>query len=235
MRVFTSKKLLFLVGLASLISVWLFLPTAVFANLSDVVDPTNLIKKFSSLGDIIQHLLPFLFGLAAMLALLFLIWGGIKYMMAQGDPKQLDAAKNTITGAIIGLVVVLSVTLIFFIIKVLLNINVFGQVVVPAYAATEIDISKLLPFGQLFQDFGKFITRIIFFALFAAALIFFGLMVWGGIRYLNSGGNEESVEQARNTLMNAFIGLLIVVASFVIIEIVIGVFSAAGVEIPNIF
>jgi hypothetical protein len=233
MKSFLSKKIFALVGLVSLISVWLFLPTSVFANLSDVEDPTNLIHKFSSLGDIIGQLLPFLFGLAAMLALLFLIWGGIKFMMAQGDPKQLDSAKNTITSAVIGLIIVLSVTLIFFLIKVVFSIDIFGQIVPPAYAT--VDISKLFPPAAVFSDFGKFLTRIILFALFAAALIFFGLMVWGGIRYLNSGGNEESVEKARGTLMNAFIGLLIVVASFVIIEILIGVFSSAGVEIPNIF
>jgi hypothetical protein len=154
-------------------------------------------------------------------------------MMAQGDPKQLDSAKNTITGAIIGLVVILSVTLIFFIIKAILKINIFSQVITPAYAT--IDMSQIFLGGAAPSDFGTFLTRIILFALFAAALIFFGLMVWGGIRYLNSGGNEETVEKARNTLLNAVIGLLIVVASFVIIEIIIGVFSVAGVKIPNIF
>jgi len=230
------RKISALFGSIVLISVgWLLCAAPAYAKLSDIVDPANITKRFpGGIGDVITQLLPYLFGLAAMLALLFLIWGGIKYMMAQGDPKQLDSAKNTITSAVIGLIIILSVTLIFFIIKVVFSIDIFGQMVAPAYAAP-VDISKLFPPAAVFSDFGKFLTKIILFALFAAALIFFGLMVWGGIRYLNSGGNEETVEKARNTLMNAFIGLLIVVASFVIIEIIIGVFSTAGVEIPNIF
>lgn len=234
MRVFTSKKVFFLASLVSLISVWLSLPTFALANLTDklsnVEDPTGLIHKFSSLGDIIGQLIPFLFGLAAMLALLFLIWGGIKYMMAQGDPKQLDAAKNTITGAIIGLVVILSVSIIYTLIGLILGIKILGRISSPVYAKEGVSIVNLLPFT--FQDFGSFFTVIILFALFAAALIFFGLIVWGGIRYLNAGGDQDSIERAKNTLTGAGIGLLIVVVSFVIIEIITNIFKIKSVFSP---
>jgi hypothetical protein len=37
-------------------------------------------------------------------AIIFLVVGGIKYITAQGDPQQLQSAKNTILYAIIGLI-----------------------------------------------------------------------------------------------------------------------------------
>lgn len=57
----------------------------------------------SVVGGIIQVLLMFL-GAAA---LFYLLWGSLKFVMSGGDPKAVGAAKNTMTYALIGLVVVL--------------------------------------------------------------------------------------------------------------------------------
>jgi hypothetical protein len=90
-----------------------------------------------------------------------------------------------------------------------------------------VDIANKFPLAKEFPTIGAFFSNIVRFALIAAALVFFALLVWGGIRYLNAGGNQENVEKARATLTSAGIGLLIVVLSLVIIEIIT---SVAGVE-----
>jgi len=207
-------------------TIGLFWASPALAKLSDVTDPNKIEERFHNIGNIISALLPYLFTIAAMLALLFLILGGIKYMLAQGDPKQLDAAKNTITGAIIGLIIILAIGIIFFLISAVFKINVLGQLTTPAYA--QIDIRQYPPFNQ-FDSMGQFFTGIIYFAVAAAALIFFSMIVWGGIRYLNSGGDPENVEKARNTLTGAGIGLLIVVASLVIIEVITRIFEVKSI------
>lgn len=43
--------------------------------------------------------------LAGVLAVLFIIIGGLRYIMSNGDPKATGAAKDTILYAIIGLVI----------------------------------------------------------------------------------------------------------------------------------
>lgn len=58
-----------------------------------------------------------------------------------------------------------------------------------------------------------------------AGLIFFIVLLIGGIRYLTAGGDEKATMQARQTLTNAFIGLVIVVASFLIAQILFAVFG----------
>lgn len=68
----------------------------------------------------LQRLLSFginlLLTIVILLALFFLIFGGIKWLISQGDKKQVETAQKTITYAIIGLVIVL---LSFFIINLI--------------------------------------------------------------------------------------------------------------------
>ena len=69
---------------------------------------------FNTVGEIISKLLPYIFTIAGMVALVFLIWGGIRYMTARGDPKAADAARNTITSAVVGLLIIVFIAAIMF-------------------------------------------------------------------------------------------------------------------------
>lgn len=54
--------------------------------------------------------------LSAYIAAGFIIWGGIKYIKAQGDAGQISEAKNTITQALTGLVIcIASVAIVQFV------------------------------------------------------------------------------------------------------------------------
>jgi len=55
------------------------------------------------IGDIVQ----LMFAFAGIVALIYLILGGYNYIMAGGNPEMQEAAKKTITNAIIGLVVII--------------------------------------------------------------------------------------------------------------------------------
>ena len=44
--------------------------------------------------------------------------------------------------------------------------------------------------------------------------IFLLMFLFGGVAYLTAGGNDESVGKARKMMLNATIGLLIVLASY---------------------
>ncbi len=62
----------------------------------------------TSADTVISNVITFLFVLAAVLAVIFLIWGGIKYITASGDKTKVTAARQTIVGAIIGIVIAFS-------------------------------------------------------------------------------------------------------------------------------
>lgn len=71
----------------------------------------------------------------------------------------------------------------------------------------------------------QIITGVIQLALVAAGLLFFAMLIIGGLRYLTAGGDEKAVQEARRSLTNAFIGLIIIVAAFLIAELLFAVFG----------
>lgn len=59
---------------------------------------------------------------------------------------------------------------------------------------------------------------------FILAVIF---LIYGGFRYILAGGNEESAKQGRTAIFNALIGIVIIVLSFIVVQIVYN-FVAGG-------
>lgn len=47
------------------------------------------------------------------------------------------------------------------------------------------------------------------------------MIIFGGFRYITSGGNQESVKSARNTIIYALVGLIIVALAQVIVRFVL--------------
>lgn len=68
---------------------------------------------------IMQYVIQLLFGIAILLALAFLIWGGIDWIMSRGDKQRVQKARMKLIYSIIGLIIVF---LAFFI------VNLFGTV-----------------------------------------------------------------------------------------------------------
>ncbi len=61
---------------------------------------------FTDLEPIFQNLVDGVFALGGLACFVFLLIGGFNYLTAGGDDKAIQAAKNTLTWAIIGLVVI---------------------------------------------------------------------------------------------------------------------------------
>jgi len=61
---------------------------------------------------------------------------------------------------------------------------------------------------------------------------FFGLILYGGFQYMTAGGEAAKTTKARETIMNAIIGMLIVASSYAIASFVLnamaGVTSSGG-------
>ena len=58
------------------------------------------------IGDIVSELIKYLFPLAGLLVLLYLLLGGFQLMTSGGDPKKTQEAKGKITNALVGFVIV---------------------------------------------------------------------------------------------------------------------------------
>lgn len=60
----------------------------------------------TTLGSIIASAIPWIFTIAGMLLLVYLIFGGLQLMLSQGDPKNAAAAKSHITNALVGFIII---------------------------------------------------------------------------------------------------------------------------------
>ncbi len=79
------------------------------------------------------------------------------------------------------------------------------------------------------------ILNILLFVAFIAALIF---LIYGGIRWILSGGDKEGTGKAKGTVTAALIGLAIVLSSWLLINIVMSLFGIVNpggiIQIPTI-
>lgn len=72
----------------------------------------------ASFGPIVGIVVNVLFVIAVIIALVFLIYGGIRWIISGGDKAALDSARNHIVAAIIGLIIVF---LAYFVIQIVLG------------------------------------------------------------------------------------------------------------------
>jgi len=151
-------------------------------------DITTGVTSFTTL------ILDFVLGIAV----LFLIIGGYQYMTAVGRPDQIQKAKNTITYAIVGIIVTG------------LAGSITRFVTQRAQGAANINdlITRLIDASLLF--------------LGGAAVL---VIVYGGIQYITSAGNPEQIKKAKDTIQYGIIGTIIIILSSAIAKFVKNKFS----------
>jgi hypothetical protein len=94
-------------------------------------------------------------------------------------------------------------------------------------------VNLVPPAGSGFQNlnritFSGIVQGLIGIVMVLAAIIFFFILVIGGIRWITSGGDKAQTEAARNQITAALIGLVIVFAAWAIIQL-IQVFFAVNI------
>lgn len=97
---------------------------------------------------------------------------------------------------------------------------------VPCPSGTKLENGFCLPtFGpsggisgsKSLEDLMIRVIRLLLYLVGSIAVIF---CMWGGYVYVTAGGNEENAEKGKKTLINAIIGICVVVLAFVIVNIV---------------
>lgn len=81
--------------------------------------------------------------------------------------------------------------------------------------------------AELVGDTGVF-TRLTNTILMGVGLISVIMLIFGGLRYITSGGDAKKVTDAKNTILYAIIGLIICVLSYAIVNFVLNTIGAAG-------
>ena len=88
-------------------------------------------------------------------------------------------------------------------------------------AASDINLQPIGQFAQLGTlTVGGIVSGLIRLVLVIAALVFFFILVIGGIRWIASGGDKAQTEAARSQITSALVGLVIVFAAWEIVQLI---------------
>lgn len=111
-------------------------------------------------------------------------------------------------------------------------------------AATPVPVG-LCPTGSVFaplcnlgsSNFGKIIGNLIIAILIIAVIIALFFLIYGGIKWILSGGDKTAVEAARQHIVAAIVGLCITLLAFFILNVIMGLFGLTLTEfkLPTVF
>lgn len=90
-------------GVSAAVSGMMLSATQALAQLGQVEIPDQ--GYASDIGAIISSMLNLVMLIAAILVFMYLIWGGIEWITSGGDKPKTENARNKITAAIVGLIV----------------------------------------------------------------------------------------------------------------------------------
>ena len=120
MKTFLNKVKLAVAAVPGLLAI----PGAVLA--SNAWDPKTI--GFASLDDFIQNTLTVAVVIAALVAVVYLIINGLKYITSAGDSTKTEEAQKGIIAALVGLVVVgIAYLLVSFVVKSVLGVDDLGS------------------------------------------------------------------------------------------------------------
>lgn len=101
------------------------------------------------------------------------------------------------------------------------------------------DIIHVGPTGQWQNlvnfSFSSVISALITLFLVVSAIVFVFMLLWGGFRWISSGGDKAQLELARGTISSALIGLTILFATWAIVMLIQTFFGVnlINLEIPT--
>lgn len=86
---------------------------------------TNEYSQLNELrpSHLVSGSINFILGGAGVLSLLFLLWGGVSWIMSGGDKDGIDRARKKITAALIGVSLVFSSYALLFVVRTLFGVN----------------------------------------------------------------------------------------------------------------
>ena len=154
-----------------------------------------------NLKAVLNSLLTHLAGVIVIISIIFIIIGGLMYMMSAGDEKMITRAKNTVTAAVVGLAIALAAPT--FLKEIML---ILGG---PGTGNPDAMVSNALTVQQIATGVLKFLLSVV-------GIIAIISLVIGGATYLTAYGDEKRLDKAKSIIKYSIIGIIVVLAALII-------------------
>lgn len=151
----------------------------------------------NTVEEVVGSVLSSLKNIVAVLAILFIVIGGLMYIFSAGDEKKIETAKKIITGAVIGFAIVL---------------------IAPSLLQ---EIGKALDWKNATTtepSLYKIATNVLTTLLSISGIIAIIFLVIGGLTYMTAYGEEKRVETGKKIITYSVIGIAIIMGALVIVN-----------------
>lgn len=91
----------------------------------------EILAKITDIGTLISGVVGLAIIIAALLAFVYLVWGGIEWISSGGDKAGMEAAKSRITAAFVGLFIVGAAWAITKLLETFFGITILGTINIP--------------------------------------------------------------------------------------------------------
>jgi hypothetical protein len=164
--------------------------------------------QFTTVEGILGSILNTLQGIIVLISLVFIVIGAVMYITSAGNDKQITAAKNAITAAMIGLAIGIAAPSFLKEIAKILGWGTTGN--------AEVDAALTL---------AQIATNVLNFLLAIVGVLGIIMLVLGGSMYLTSAGDDKKIDTAKAITKWAIIGIAIALGSLVIVRQIAGFFA----------
>lgn len=162
--------------------------------------------KFTTVEEVTTALLDNLRGILATIAVVFIVIGGIMYMLSTGDEKMMERAKATWTAAVIGLAIALAAP--SFLKEIMIILQADTSPVANALTIKDIAIRILNLLLSLVGIFG-----------------ILGLVIGAGF-YLTAYGDDDRIDKGKEIITASVIGIIVAFGALVIVRQVASILGA---------
>lgn len=167
---------------------------------------------FTTVSELLNAVLNNLMGIIAIVAVIFIVIGGVLYIVSGGSEAGTTRAKKIWTGAVIGLAIALASPTFLKTIQSLLGGSSTG-------GSAETWVNNALTLKDIASNVLNLLLSI------AGILGIIALIVGGGM-YFTSYGDDKRIETGKKIITYAIIGIIVSLASLVIIRQVFNLISA---------
>ncbi len=160
---------------------------------------------FTTVSDLLSSILSHLMGIIAIIAIIFIVIGGIMYMLSAGDEAMVTRAKKTWTGAVIGLAIALAAPTFLKEIKSILSDNTVVGGSADSWVSNALTIHDIA-------------VRVLNLLLSVVGVIAIIALVIGGGMYLTAYGDEKRIDTGKKTITYAILGIVVTLAAIIIVR-----------------
>jgi hypothetical protein len=111
-------------------------------NCANIQEPFKKLCKSTTtdIPGIIGAAITFIFVIAVVIALFFLAWGAVRWILSGGDKAAVEAARGQIVASVVGLVILFFAFLVFNIVLFFFDVDI-GNLNIPKIPTTPIPIT----------------------------------------------------------------------------------------------